>query len=282
MTNPPRLPDSAPDASGFTAPLAPIRSSHRSFAALRTISALILREISTRYSRTPGGYLWNIVEPLAAVFLLSVGFSLLLRSPSLGTSFLLFYATGYLLFDLYGVIARSCANTINFSRPLLRFPSVTWVDALFARFFLNGLTGVLNSALLLGIILATVDSRTVLNIIPILQAISLALLLGLGIGVLNCVLFGLFPIWSLLWGIITRPLFLASGVLFLFEELPSAAQDVLWYNPLMHIIGLMRTGFYPTYTAAYVNQLYVLLISLGLLTLGLILLGRYHRDVINS
>ena len=56
----------------------------------------------------------------------------------------------------------------------------------------------------------------------------------------------------------------------------------MWYNPLIHIVGLMRTGFYPTYTASYVNELYVLAISLGLLCLGLIVLGRYHRDILNG
>lgn len=56
---------------------------------IRNILALILREMSTRYGRTPGGYVWMIVEPMAGIMLLAVGFSLLLRSPSLGISFLL-------------------------------------------------------------------------------------------------------------------------------------------------------------------------------------------------
>ena len=60
-----------------------------------------------------------------------------------------------------------------------------------------------------------------------------------------------------------------------------AAQDILWYNPLIHIVGLMREGFYPTYTAAYVNALYVLFVSLGLTTFGFLLLGRFNRDMMN-
>ena len=41
--------------------LAPVRGSPRRFATARTIMALILREMSTRYGRTPGGYLWTVV-----------------------------------------------------------------------------------------------------------------------------------------------------------------------------------------------------------------------------
>ncbi|WP_260008654.1 hypothetical protein [Leisingera sp. M527] len=60
--------------------------------------------MSTRYGRTPGGYLWAILEPMAAILFLAIGFSLVIRSPSLG-SFLLFYATGFLPFNLYQSIS---------------------------------------------------------------------------------------------------------------------------------------------------------------------------------
>ncbi|WP_311200115.1 hypothetical protein [Phaeobacter inhibens] len=72
-------------------PASPAANPHhrhrRSMATLRTVAALVLREMSTRYGRTPGGYLWGILEPLAAILFLSLGFSLVIRTPSLGTSF---------------------------------------------------------------------------------------------------------------------------------------------------------------------------------------------------
>ena len=267
----PALPPAQPPASGRA----------RRFASLRTVAALVLREMSTRYGRTPGGYLWAILEPLAAILFLSLGFSLVIRSPSLGTSFLLFYATGYLAFDLYNAVANTTARALNFSKPLLQFPAVTWVDAILARFFLNSLTGSLVAILLLAGTLLVIDSRAVLDMPPAVLAMALAMVLGLGVGTLNCVLMGLYPLWEVAWSVITRPLFLASGIFFLYEDLPPLAQEILWYNPLMHISGLMRTGFYPTYAAAYVSVTYVLLTSLILLALGLVLMGRYHRDLLN-
>ncbi|NSY39528.1 ABC transporter permease [Leisingera sp. ANG59] len=253
----------------------------RRFASLRTMAALVLREMSTRYGRTPGGYLWAVLEPLAAILFLSVGFSLVIRTPSLGTSFLLFYATGFLPFDLYNSIANTTARAVKFSKPLLKFPAVTWLDAVLARFLLNSLTSTLVALLLLTGILTVIDSRAVLDLPSAVLAMALAMGLGLGVGTFNCVLMGLYPLWETAWSIITRPLFLASGVLFLYDDLPPLAQDILWYNPLMHITGLMRTGFYPSYTASYVSVTFVLLTSLILLGLGLVLMGRYHRDILN-
>jgi capsular polysaccharide transport system permease protein len=262
-------------------PLPPAQAGDRRFASTRTIMALILREMSTRYGRTPGGYIWAILEPLAAILVLSVAFSLVMRTPSLGTSFLLFYATGYLPFNLYQVLSGSISKAIIFSRPLLKYPAVTWIDAVIARFLLNSLTGLLIAIVLLTGILVVIGSRTSLEFPPIIMAMSLAMILGLGVGVLNCALSGLFPIWEVTWSIITRPLFLASGVIYIYEDLPPMAQSVLWYNPLIHLTGMMRTGFFPTYTAAYITGIYVLGVALICLALGLILLGRYHRDILN-
>ncbi len=261
--------------------LPPAQSGSRRFATMRTVLALILREMSTRYGRTPGGYIWAILEPLGMIAVLSLAFSLVLRTPPLGTNFILFYATGFIPFNLYQTLSNTVNKSVNFSKPLLKYPAVTWFDAVLARSLLNSLTGVLVAILLFSGILAVIDSRTLLYLPPVIEAMMLAIVLGLGLGVVNCALMGLFPLWAMVWSIATRPLFLASGVIFLYDTMPPLARDILWYNPLIHIVGLMRSGFYPTYTASYVNHIYVLGISLALLALGLILMGRYHRDILN-
>ena len=269
------LPPPAPPA------LPPAQAGSRRFATMRTVLALVLREMSTRYGRTPGGYAWAILEPLGAIMVLSVAFSLVMRTPPLGTSFILFYATGYMPFALYQTLSNTVARAVNFSKPLLKYPAVSWLDAVLARFLLNSLTGILVTLLLLTGILAVIDGRTVLDLPPMVEAMGMTMLLGLGVGMINCVLMGLFPLWEMIWSIITKPLFIASGIFFLYDTMPPLAQDILWYNPLIHITGLMRTGFYPTYTASYVSHVYVLGVSLALLAMGLILMGRYHRDILN-
>ena len=260
----------------------PARGLTRRFATLRAIMALILREMTTRYGRNPGGYVWAILEPLAAILILGFGFSLLLRTPSLGSSFILFYATGFLPFNLYQSLSVTVARSINFSRSLLVYPAVSWIDAVLARFLLNALTSLLVAYLLIAGILAVTDTRVVLDVGPILEALALAMLLGLGIGTLNCALIGLFPTWDLVWSIVTRPLFLVSGIFYIYEDMPSGVQDVLWFNPLIHITGLMRTGFYPMYSPLYISEIFVITIALACLLMGLILLGRYHRDILNQ
>jgi capsular polysaccharide transport system permease protein len=260
----------------------PPAAARRSFRSLRAIAALMLREMATRYGRSPGGYVWALLEPLGAIAILAIGFSLIIRSPSLGNSFLLFYATGFMPFILYQDLSNHVARSVNFSRALLYYPVVTWVDALAARFVLNTLTGILVAAIVLGLVSLFTETRMTLDLVPILRAMALAILLGGGIGVLNCALFGLFPVWMQVWSIATRPLFLVSGVFFLYEDMPATAQSILWWNPLIHIIGIMREGFYVSYQASYASVLFVALTGLLALFFGVVLMGRYHRDILQN
>ena len=159
---------------------------------------------------------------------------------------------------------------------------MTWLDAVIARFVLNTLTGLLVTYILMTGILVVVDTQTVLNVVPMLVSMALATLLGLGIGTLNCALMGLVPSWEQIWSIATRPLFIISGVIFLYEDLPETVQNILWWNPLMHITGIMRRGVYSSYGAEYVSLVYVIGVSLICLVLGLVLMGRYHRELLNN
>lgn len=257
------------------------RPRQRSWPRMRTISALMLREMSTRYGRTPGGYLWAILEPLGMILMMAFGFALLLRSPPLGNSFILFYATGYLPFSLFLRCSNSVMNSINFSRNLLKYPVVSWLDAVSARAILNILTDTLVAYLLMFGILAIVDSRVVIDFGPILLGFALAALLAVGVGTVNCAIVGFYPIWQTIWGIITRPLFLASGIIFIYRDLPPAAQDILWWNPLVHLVAVGRTGYFPMYEPQFVSVMYVVIVGFLLTTFGLLLLRRHHLHIIS-
>jgi capsular polysaccharide transport system permease protein len=250
------------------------------YGATRTITALVLREMGSTYGKSPGGYIWAILQPLGMIGLLSIMFSLIARTPPIGTSFILFYATGYLPFHLYTIIAAKTAGSLRYSRALLAYPSVTWLDAILARLILTSITEVTVICVVLGIILMTVETRTVIDILPIMLAVILAILTGLGVGMVNCLLGGLFPVWTLIWSIISRPLVLASGVLFLYRDMPPFVQDILWWNPLLHVIGLARSGFYPTYDTSYISVAYTLGMALVLIVVGLVFLRAYFKSVL--
>ncbi len=80
----PTLSSAAPQKPDYAAAQAP-RS--RRFKFIRVTTALILREISSTDSRTSLGFLWQLIEPVATVTLLTLFFQMMTRKPPLGTNY---------------------------------------------------------------------------------------------------------------------------------------------------------------------------------------------------
>lgn len=254
----------------------------RTFATLRTIWALMLREMSTTYGRSLLGYLWAVMEPAAGVLLLTWIFSIGFRSPPMGTNFALFYATGFIPFTAYMTTSSKVAASLRFSKSLLMYPAVTIVDALLGRYILNLLTQTAVGAIILSAIIFGNGLAVIVNFHALFLGVVYIMAFSLGVGVLNCYLLTKFPTWDQLWSIVTRPLFLVSCVIFVFDMVPMPYRDYLWWNPIVHSIGQFRAAFYPTYNADYTSGLYVLLLSTILTTVGLALLIRHHKELMSQ
>jgi capsular polysaccharide transport system permease protein len=246
------------------------------FQTVRVILALMLREMGSSYGRSAGGYAWALIGPLGAVIILSLAFSLLARTPPLGSSFMLFYATGYLPFDMYSQLSARIGASVRYSRALLAFPRVTWLDAAIARFCLNALTLIAVFCILITAIRSAIDTRSLIAADRVITGVLMAFCIAVGVGLMNCLLSGYFRVWERLWEIFTRPLFLASGVFILFEDMPPLLQDILWWNPLLHVTGWVRAGFYPNYHAEYASPAYVFGLGLSLTVVALVFLRRGH------
>ncbi|MCG7625975.1 ABC transporter permease [Epibacterium sp. Ofav1-8] len=250
------------------------------YRGVRSVVALILREMSTSYGRNPGGYLWAVLQPLAMIAVLTLAFSMLLRSPSLGTSFLLFYATGFLVLRMFQEVHAAVSWAIGANTALLAYPRVTYVDTLIARGALAILTQFMVSGIVFFVIFTIEDIRVIMNFVPILQTFGAVLLLSAGIGTFNAYMSFSFPVYKTIWGVATRPLMLVSGIFYIYEDLPLSAQNVLWFNPLIHLSGLMRAGFYSSYDPTYISLTYVCFVGAVPMFFGVLLLRRYAKDIL--
>ncbi|MEN8837543.1 MAG: ABC transporter permease [Celeribacter marinus] len=250
------------------------------FRSFRAISALTIRELATSSSKTSGGYLWTIIEPIASIALMSVIFSLILRSPPLGVNFQIFYATGFLTFNVYRDVSGRVQNTVSGSRSMLQYPSITYIDAAIAKMLAATITQTIVFVVVVIGICLWWETRTVFIPAHAIYAMFTAIILGLGIGLVNCLIMAYLPMWRHVWAVLNRPLVLISGVMYLHDRVPQPYQDWLWWNPLVHVIGEMRRAFYPQYVGEYVTMAYPLGVGLVLIALGLALLNRYYSDML--
>ena len=234
---------------------------------------LIQRELRRRNRALPGGVIWAILEPVITVSLLSFGFSLVLRLPPLGQSFALFFASGFCAFMVFQALSGALAHGFMH---LKRKGRVWWPEALMARVIVNGTLAIF-AAVLIGIGAAILSEMPpFVEPAKILTALGLTACFGIGCGVFNCALFSALPLWRPVWNVLSRVLFLASGVLFLPERLPHNLQPLVAFNPLCHLLGLLRDGVYVSYSPRYGEVLFPMLTGLFLGALGLALLVLTH------
>lgn len=252
------------------------------FQTLRVISALMIREMITRYGRSWGGYFWAIAEPVGMIALLSLAFSQFLRSPPLGSSFVLFYAVGYIPFSFFMTINSITSSAVASNRPLMKFPMVSPMDAVLARACLQILTMIVVTVVIMIGLSFIVDEQIKPSLSEFILACFAGSVLGFGGGTLNVVIFAFFPFYKNVWSIITRPLFIVSGIFYTVETMPSQVQAILILNPLVHVSGEAHKAFFPAYDGNFVNMFYPIGLGIFLFLLGGALLIRHRSFVIEN
>ena len=254
----------------------------RRFPMVRAVAALILREMSTTYGASPGGYIWAILEPVAAISVFSIVFAMMTHQPPLGRDFVVFYACGFLAMSSYQALAVNVGAAIRFSRQLLAYPTVTYVDAIVARIVLTFLTNILVGIIVMVGALSLSKESYQIDYIAVFRCLGMIFALGVSVGLVNCFLMSMFPIWQYVWAVANRPMFLISGVLFLIDNMPETFRDILLLNPVAHIVSMAHVGLYNTYDGVFVSETYVYGISLVLAAFGMLLLHRFHRTILNE
>lgn len=248
----------------------------------RIVSALLIREMSTRFGNKPGGYIWALLDPVAHVLLLTVIFQAIAHLPPLGTSFPLFFATGYVGFQFYQATAGYMNDALKANKALLSYPNVAPIDTLVARFLLQIGTTTFVAVVVLGSIGLTLRIPLIVNWAEVIEAAVAASFLAFGISMSNTVLFLRYPIYEKIFQIVSRPLFMLSGIFFLPDALPHPFRDALLYNPLAHAMMLFRKGFYPEYRAAVLDMDYLYAWVFTMLTIGMLLFTFSTRTLRNE
>ena len=249
---------------------------------VQVIHALILRETRTRYGRYRLGYVWALLDPLLFVGMFSAVFYLFDRRLPYGMDAVSFIATGIIPYQLFTTTTGQAVQAINANRGLLFYSQVQPLDLVAARVLLEFATTavvfviIMGSSVLLGITRAELH-----NPLMLMEGFVLGAALGGSVGLVFCGLAVLVPSVEKIYPPILRPLFWISGIFFAAEELPSQFLNVLMYNPLLHVIELIRAGWFASYRGDYADAGYVAAFIFVLLFFGLTLerVARRHLEL---
>lgn len=236
---------------------------------LRVIAALILRETRATFGTSRFGYLWAIITPAAGVAVLVIIFTAIERHPPFGESFALFFATGLLTLEMFKKLGNSLMTVFEANKALLTYPPIREPDVLFARAALIGVTYALIMGVFFSGLIATNLAGFPAHPAELMAAFFVTFLLGFGFGATNSVIVSLWDSWRHVEKILTRPLFIISGIFYVPSYMPPQIVAVLKWNPVLHAVEWMRNGYYSNYDSQVLDKTYILSIAVVLIFIGL-------------
>ena len=238
---------------------------------LDVVKALILRETRTRFGTAQLGYLWSFIEMGLWIGTFWAMYHFAGRSTPNNMDIVGFISTGIVTFQLFRSTASRCESAINGNKALLYYPQVKFIDLFISRGFLEFATLVSVFFIINGLSFFFVDFKGVSNFLVLISGMVLSALLGMASGMVVSAASIFSETIKRLSGPLMRPLFWVSGIFFTAHMLPSKIREYLLYNPILHCIEMVRSGWYPVYNYQYYDIGYVLFFIAILFALGLTL-----------
>jgi capsular polysaccharide transport system permease protein len=244
-------------------------------------NALLLREALSRLFGRRVAWFWLLTEPVFHIAYLMFLFAVVRVRHVGGIDTPLWIMLGLLGYFMFQRPSRQAAGAITANRQLFAYRQVLPVDTVISRALLEGFLMVVVTLLLL--VGAGAFGFEVWPDDPLRALVALLGLwcCGLGFGLLSSVAIELTPELGRVLNMLTRPLYMISGVVFPIGALPPPFRDWLMLNPLAHALEAIRLGFAPYYHAVPgVSMGYVFGFALVLLVAGLGMQVAFERRMV--
>jgi capsular polysaccharide transport system permease protein len=220
-----------------------------------------------------------LLEPLFWIGTFAGLFAVLGRTPPNAMAVVPFLTTGVIAYQLVIKTAERGSQAINGNKALLFYPQVHTLDLILARGVLELATYGVVFAIIVGGWSFAVDRMRIDDLLMLVGGLGLSGFLGMGLGLVLCGLNVLSPTVERIRGPVFRPLFWLSGLFFTASSLPGRAREILLYNPILHCVELVRSGFFPAYDSRHADASYVMAWIIGLFFVGLTLERKVRHKV---
>lgn len=253
------------------------------FQVLRDVTfGLLIRELKTRFGSYRLGYAWALLDPLLMIGAFSLIFGMRGHSGFGGAPAPLFITASYLPFLFFRNVVSKLQSAVSANMGLFCYRQVTPFATFISRFILEVIVGmVVGCILTMGLLWFGFDA------IPSepLQVVLLYLLLmifSFSLGIVFCVVGNLFQEANKFLSLLMMPLMFISCVMYPLATIPTQYQHWFLWNPLVHAVELIRSGWIAGYASSNVSWTYLSCVTLVMLTFAMSCYRLSHRRLIAS
>ena len=244
----------------------------------RVISALLMREVITRFGRHNLGVLWLVGEPMLFTLGIAALWTVTGHSHAPGMPVVAFAITGYSSVLVWRNTVLRCNSAVQQNAGLLYHRNVQVIDVFATRILLE-ISGATASFIVLSLFFMAIEM--IAPPIDMLQVLRGWLMLA-WLGASLALTIGSLTVYSRLverlWHPTSYVLFPLSGAAFMVDWMPPALQQGLLLLPMVHGVEMVREGFFGNVVRTHYDVLYMAICCLMLTFLGLVLsLGAARR-----
>lgn len=244
---------------------------------------LLIRELKTRFGSYRLGYAWALLDPLLMISAFSLIFGMRGGHSGFGGAPApLFIAASYLPFLIFRDVVSKIQSAVSANMGLFCYRQVTPFATFVARFILEVIIGmVVAGILILGLLWLGFDAIPA-DPLQVILGYILLMIFSFSLGVIFCVVVTLFQEANKFLGLLMMPLMFISCVMYPLATIPSQYQHWFLWNPLVHALELIRSGWIAGYSSPNVSWTYFSSVTLLLLTFAMSCYRLSHRRLIAS
>ena len=240
---------------------------------LRVLSALMLRDMRSRFGGNYWGYLVQVLWPCAHLAIIVGAMSFRGMKSPMGDDAMVFVATGALPVLAFQYISREVMKGYMIHKPLTYFPQVKRFDTVVARILVEIVNSFMGLMLVLLVLICFGSDPVPVDITTAVTGYLASIALGIGIGTVNVGICSVFPGWALGYILVTLTTYITAGVYFMACYMPIEIYYYMKWNPATQLIEWVRLGYDPQ-LPIQIDYLYIFAWIFGSLTIGL-LMERY-------
>jgi capsular polysaccharide transport system permease protein len=246
----------------------------------RVISALMIRELVTRFGRENIGFLWMMVEPLLFAGLVGIMWRYMKGPEEHGVSVVAFVASGYIPLTLFRHAISRCMRVFTVNGSLLYHRQIKVLDFIFVRFLIE-VIGSMMAFVFIGTLLYVLGEFPMpADVGALVAGWFLYCLFTFSLCLVLAPLSELSEVWEKLLPVTTYIMIPFSGTFSMVSWLTPEVQRIMLYSPFVSPMELIRAGIFGDRVHAIWELTVPVSASIILTLVGLTLCRRIRRQLV--
>jgi ABC-type polysaccharide/polyol phosphate export systems, permease component len=247
---------------------------------------LVQRDLVAQYKQTILGPIWFVLQPLLITVMFVLVFGNIANIPTEGVPPVLFYLSGVVAWSYFSETFLRTSGTFIANAEIFAKVYFPRLVVPLSQFLNGGVKFLVQLSIFLliyaGMWVAGADVHPNLMLLLLPVFVGLMALIGMGWGILFSALTTKYRDLNLVVQFGVQLLMYATPIIYPMSLLSPKIRNVMWWNPLSHLVEAIRYGFFGSGTVTLAGLAYSTLFTILVVVIGVIVFHKTEQNVVDT